>query len=79
MVRLIFDDGRELFASPGHPTADGRSVGNLAPGDLYDGASIVSAERVLYGEEATYDILPSGETGFYWANGVLLGSTLRSE
>ena len=22
-------------------------------------------------------ILPSGDTGFYWANGILIGSTLR--
>lgn len=76
MVRLVLNDGRELFASPGHPTIDGRSVGNLTFGNLYDGASIVSAQRVPYDESATYDVLPSGETGFYWANGVLLGSTL---
>src|SRR3989442_783087 len=24
----------------------------------------------------TYDLLPSGDTGFYWANGILVGSTL---
>ena len=77
VVHLVLDDGRELFASPGHPTTDGRSVGDLILRDLYDGAFIVSAQRVPYGEGATYDVLPSGETGFYWANGVLLGSTLR--
>lgn len=76
MVRLVLDDGRELFVSPGHPTIDGRSVSDLMLGDLYDGASIVSAQRVPYDESATYDVLPSGETGFYWANGVQLGSTL---
>ena len=26
---------------------------------------------------ATFDLLPSGPTGTYWANAVLLGSTLR--
>ena len=77
MVHLVFADGRELFVSPGHPTIDGRTVRDLVPGELYDGASIASAQRVAYGEGATYDVLPSGETGFYWANGVLLGSTLR--
>lgn len=76
MVHLILDDGRELFASPGHPTVDGRNVGDLALNDLYDGVSIVSVQRVPYGESATYDVLSSGETGFYWANGVLLSSTL---
>ncbi|MBI3274319.1 MAG: hypothetical protein HYZ69_04205 [Candidatus Colwellbacteria bacterium] len=76
MVHLVLDDGRELFVSPGHPTVDGRTVGELSPGDFYDGASVIGAERVSYSQGATYDILPSGETGFYWANGVLLGSTL---
>ena len=77
MVHLVLDDGRELFVSPGHPLIDGRTVGNLAPGDLYDGVSVVSAERVPYGKDATHDILPSGETGFYWANGILFDSTLH--
>lgn len=78
MVHLVLRDGRELFVSPGHPTIDGRIVGDLAPGELYDGVYIASTQRVPYAESATYDVLPSGETGFYWANGVLLGSTLRS-
>ena len=77
MVHLVLGDGREVSVSPGHPTIDGRTVGNLAPSDLYDGATVVSTERIPYGESATYDILPSGDTGFYWANGILIGSTLR--
>ncbi len=77
MVHLVLNDGRELFVSPGHPTVDGRTVGDLAHGDLYGGAFVISTERVPYAERATYDILPSGETGFYWANGILIGSTLR--
>ncbi|MEO5974023.1 MAG: Hint domain-containing protein [Ilumatobacteraceae bacterium] len=79
MVHLVLDDGRELFVSAGHPTIDGRNVGDLSPGDGYDRALVVSAQRVPYGEGATYDVLPSGDTGFYWANGVLLGSTLNQE
>ncbi len=79
MIHLVLSDGRELFVSPGHPTTLGRTVGDLKPGSLYDGASVVATERVSYSEGATYDVLPSGETGFYFANGVLLGSTLRSE
>jgi hypothetical protein len=77
VVRVALDDGRLLYVSPGHPTADGRRVGDLAPGDSLDGARIASAERVAYSGGATYDILPAGATGTYWANGVLLGSTLR--
>ena len=34
------------------------------------------ARKIRSTTGATYDVLPSGETGFYWANGVLLGSTL---
>ena len=36
VVHLILSDGRELQASPGHPTADGRVVGDLNLGDLLD-------------------------------------------
>lgn len=76
MVHLVLDDERELFVSPPHPTIDGRTVGDLNVNDLYDGARVVSSERVIYDDVATYDILPSGATGFYWANGILLNSTL---
>ena len=76
MIHLVFDDGRELFVSPPHPTVDGRTVGNLVVNDLYNGARVLTSERVAYGDVATYDILPSGETGFYWANGILLKSTI---
>ena len=76
VVHLILSDGRQLWVSPGHPTADGRRVGDLAANDLLDGAYVVSAEHLSYGGTATYDILPSGDTGFYWANGILMGSTL---
>jgi len=77
VVRVALDDGRLVYVSPGHPTADGRYIGDLAAGDTLDGARIVSVDRVAYAGGSTYDILPAGTTGFYWANGVLLGSTLR--
>ena len=77
VVRLMLEDGRVVHVSPGHPTADSRRVGDLAGGDALDGARITSVERVAYAGGATYDILPAGATGAYWANGVLLGSTLR--
>src|SRR3989441_212843 len=77
VVRLVLGDGRVVYVSGGHPTADGRRVGDLAAGDGYDGATVASAERVRYDGGATFDILPAGATGAYWANGVLLGSTLR--
>jgi len=77
VVRLVLSDGRAVSVSPGHPTEDGRRVGELRAGNLLDGARVTSADRVPYGGGATFDILPAGATAAYWANGVLLGSTLR--
>ncbi|MEW6405348.1 MAG: Hint domain-containing protein, partial [Chloroflexota bacterium] len=76
MVRVVLEDGRELWASPGHPTVDGRHFGELQPGDLLDGSRIVLDERVTYDGSFTYDLLPSEGTGYYWANGILVRSTL---
>lgn len=76
LCHLKLDDGREVRVSPGHPTADSRTIGDLASGDLFNGAVVVSAESVPYDAGSTYDLLPSGDTGFYWADGVLMGSTL---
>ena len=78
VVHLVLNDGREVWVSPGHPTVDGRSVGQLLVGDVLDGGLIHSVERVRYGGYATYDLLPAGETGYYWANGILLASTLKN-
>lgn len=78
MAHVVLSDGRELWASPGHPTIDGRTLSDLQLGDGLDGARVTLVERVSYDQPATYDVLPSGETGFYWANGILLGSTLMS-
>ncbi len=77
LIHLVLSDGRELWASPGHPTADGRVLAQLRPGAPFDGARVVLAERVAYEGTATYDLLPAGPTGFYWAGGILMGSTLR--
>ncbi len=76
VVHVRLEDGRQLWASPGHPTADGRRLGDLKVGDLLDGSRVALIERLSYNGIATYDVLPSGETGFYWANGILIGSTL---
>ena len=77
VVHLVLDDGRELWASPGHPTADGRRLADLKTGDVVDGARVETAERVEYKQAQTYDLLAQGWTGYYWANGILLGSTLK--
>jgi len=56
-------------------------AGSLAPVGLltaqrYDGATIASIGWVQSTAPATYDLLPAGTTGDYWANGILIGSTL---
>ena len=77
VVHIVLDDGRQLWVSPGHPLADGRTAGELRVSDLVDGARIVTVELETYAGGATFDILPGGATGHYWANGILLGSTLN--
>jgi hypothetical protein len=76
MVRLKLADGRQLLASPGHRTGDGRPLGTLAVGDRVDGSAVTGWELVAYAGDRTYDLLPAGSTGTYWANGILLSSTL---
>ena len=76
LTRITLEDGRSVTASPGHPAADGRALAYYRVGDVLDGARIVSIESVTYSNSATYDILPSGPTGLYWANGILLWSTI---
>ena len=81
VVHVVLDDGRELYLSPGHPLFDdgfGRQAGDLRTGDLLDGSTVSSADLVPYGGNQTFDLLPSGPTGGYWAGGILVGSSLSS-
>ncbi len=78
VVHLVLADGRSVDVSPGHPLADGREVGSLHPGDQVDGSTVLSAELVTYSGGATFDLLPAGPTGAYWANDILVGSTLHA-
>jgi hypothetical protein len=75
-VHIVLEDGRELWVSPGHPTTDEHTIADLRTGDFLNGGRIVRLEEEAYRQPATYDILPSGRTGYYWANGILIGSTL---
>jgi len=77
VVRLVLADGRAVTASPGHPLADGRLLGDIRIGDLVDGSRVVTADLVPYGADETFDLVASGPTGFYLADGIPLGSTLR--
>ncbi len=76
LVHLRLSDGRDLLASPGHPTLDGRTIGSLTMGEGVDGATVIAKDTAPPGEEFTYDLLPAGETGGYRANGIPLRSTL---
>jgi hypothetical protein len=76
MVRLALSDGRALTVSPGHPLPDGQAIGTLQIGDTVDGAVVVSVATFPASVSATYDLLPDSATGWYWANGVLVASTM---
>lgn len=79
VTKVTLSDGRAVTASPGHPTAGERALGNYQVGDTLAGAVVTAVEHLDY-NGVTYDLLPSGGTGLYWANGILLKSTiLRGE
>jgi hypothetical protein len=77
LLRLELSDGRVLVAAGAHPGADGRYLRELTAGQRYDGATVTSAEWITSTAPATFDIPPAGPTGRYWANGILVGSTLE--
>jgi hypothetical protein len=76
VVRVRLADGRSVAASPAHPTVDDRHLGALRAGDWLDGAVVAGVDLMPYSGDYTYDLLPAGGTGSYWADGILLGSTL---
>ena len=76
VVHLVLTDGREVWVSPSHPDVNGSNIGDIQVGDDYDNSVVVKADLVDYQYSHTYDLLPAGATGHYWANDVLMGSTL---
>ncbi|MCZ7687063.1 MAG: Hint domain-containing protein [Sandaracinaceae bacterium] len=76
VVRVALASGRVLEISARHPTADGRTFGDLAPGEALDGVGILEVETVPYEHGYTHDILPASDSGTYVAGGVLIGTTL---
>jgi hypothetical protein len=77
VVRVSLSNGSVLEISPGHPTADGRTIGDLRAGDRLAGVEILAAEMVPYTYDHTYDILPASDSGVYFAGGIPIGSTLH--
>jgi hypothetical protein len=77
VVRVSLASGRSLEVSAPHPTADGRTFGELRVGDTLDDVAVTGIELIPYAHPFTYDILPSTQTGIYFAAGVAIGSSLR--
>jgi hypothetical protein len=79
MLQLTLSDGRTLVAAGAHPGADGRYLRELRPGQRYDGATVSSTVWITSTAPATFDLLPDGPSATYWADGILIGSTLKPQ
>ncbi len=77
VLKVILNDATILEISPGHPTTDGRKFKDLKMGDRLDGRLVVEVKLIPYVYSHIYDILPDSKSGNYYANGVLIGSTLK--
>lgn len=75
MVQMTLADGRVVAASAGHPDLEGRALAEIPRGATLSGSTIVAIEPVPYTGARTHDVLPSGPTGVYWAEGVALQSS----
>jgi hypothetical protein len=76
VVRVTLESGAVLEISPAHPTADGRTFGDLRRGDVLDRFTVTSVERIPYAHPFTYDILPASASHVYFAGGALIGTTM---
>lgn len=77
VLRITLEGGRVFEVSAGHPTADGRTFGQLAAGDHLDDVGVTSVAAVPYHHGFTCDLLPASDTGAYFVAGVAIGSTMR--
>ena len=78
MARVVLSSGAVLEISEAHPTADGRTFGELAAGDRLGPEAVAAVESVPYRFSETFDILPASDSGTYFAEGALIGSTLAT-
>lgn len=76
VIHLILKDGRELWVSPDHPIISKKKIHQLRKRQAYDRSTVLYINLVSYVGKYTYDILPDGDMGHYWANNILIGSTL---
>ena len=77
ILKVTFNDTTVLEVSPGHPIGDGEEFNDLRVGSYLDGRMVISIKKVPYNYKYTYDILPDSKSGKYYANGILVGSTLK--
>jgi hypothetical protein len=77
LLEIRLANGRSVLVSPRHPLPHGGVVGQLVVGDRLGGSRVAGITTIAY-RGFTYDLLPSGPTGDYFAGGILLGSTLAS-
>jgi hypothetical protein len=78
VIRLALADGRSVTASPGHPLADGRTLGDLSVGDGVDRSRVVELTSIPYSGGETFDLVASGATGTYFSDRIPMGTTLTS-
>ena len=76
VVRVLLRGGSVLEISAGHPTADGRTFGDLRSGGSLDHRTIEALDVIPYVYPYTYDILPASSTRTYFAAGLQIGTTL---
>lgn len=79
MLNIHLADGRKLEVSPLHPNKDGKALSDLKPGDKLDGSKISKMFWTHYQDTETWDLLPAGGSGLYWANGILIASTMKGQ
>jgi len=75
LVRITLDDGRVVAASGGHPDEQGRPIAQLRQGDRIAGGKVSRVDIVPFAGDRTWDVLPSGSTGAYIVDGVVLRSS----
>ena len=77
MLNIELADGRKLQVTPDHPAAaDYFSLTQYETGTVLDKSTVTQKYFTELNNAFTYDILPGGDTGYYWANDILIGSTL---
>ncbi|MEO1450130.1 MAG: Kazal-type serine protease inhibitor domain-containing protein [Bacteroidota bacterium] len=76
LVHLTMNDGSSLMASPMHPIADGRLLGDIHPGDIIEGREVKTRTWRKTPSGFTMDLLPLGPTSVYRIGGYWYQTTM---